>query len=276
MRKIGTVLFLVLFALVWMVPCYFMGQNISEHFEYKNLLRNGVETEAIIIVGTASSTSTVNGVPNYSIEYFFYDNDGQKCYGKTSESYTKTEISKLQQDGIILVKYNPENKKSVEASYKLGHNISLIIFSIVIIGVDAIIWGIAIYNIVKIIHRIVILKNGDEYIATFITSSSLVRVNHIPMYYIKYSWIDDRGEKKEAKSDHEYTYHEAKAYEAAGNFKIRVKNGKSVIVSKPSEIIIVKNKEVDKPKKAGKCVCSYCGTTYKKDEKRCPSCGAVK
>lgn len=268
--------FIMLFAFFFMIPSLILFNDFKNGFVYKDLVKNGTETYATVVTNSARSTSEINGVKYYSIEYTFTDSNNETHTGRTSEAYTYSEIVVLKKNGTILIKYNPKTFQSIQATYKMGSSPTTTIF-LVFTGVDIIIWGVAIFLVVKEIKNRKILKNGKVYIATYVSSGSNVKVNGMPMFHIKYFWENENGEMFEEKSGHDYTYMEAMAFETAKTFKVKAANGKSVIYSTPAELVKLNTKnEKTKLKQEENIKCEYCGSLYSSKKTQCPSCGATR
>lgn len=276
MRKsILWILFLI-FALVFCIPSAFGLRGLFKHIENTKIVSNGVETEAIIIKNSANSNVTINHKKYYSIEYYFYDREGNKHFDKTSISFTSEEINKLESDGFITIKYNNKTFESIEASYSFSLSNGLDVILFFIFGAIGLVFCIILaIIIIKRMKDKNVYSNGAEILATFVNSNSNLKINDKPMFYISYCWYSATGEYKEGKSKSVYTEREAKLFEEAKKFKIKAMGDMSVILSTPEQLKAqlypnqhrIKDFEQE---------CRYCGSTYNKELNKCPKCGASK
>ena len=82
--KVFMFFFFLVFAIAFSMPAFFMIPQISEHFKYENIMKNGTQIEATAL--GAYSNIKVNDEKIYYIEYSFKV-DGNTYYGKTSSRY---------------------------------------------------------------------------------------------------------------------------------------------------------------------------------------------
>ena len=266
-------LFFLIFAVAFMIPSIVCGVFLSKYFENKSIVSNGIETEAKVVKGSYSSSLTVNGVSYYSIQFEFYDEKGEIHFGKTSEAFTIAEVRHLEEFGYITIKYDSKTFKAIEASYSIGEGDKLLfILCGVFTPVDLGFWCAVICLLVKEIRIGKLEKNGEEYEATMLSYGSNLQVNNIPMYFVTYYWINDKGEHKEGKSRSVFTHHEVLMLEEAKTFKIKARGDLSVIVSTPAQLNTESNNKHYEKERINKC--PYCGTRYKKDSYSCHKCGA--
>lgn len=276
MKKSFAWMLFLLFAVIFGLPCLFLIRWPIQHFKNKEILENGIKTEAAIIKDTAKTNMGINSVPYYSIEYYFFDTNGKKHFGETSASFTNDEINELERDGFITIKYDKKTYRSIEASYsfQLSNGLELI-FLIVFSSVDLVFWIILIVVMINAIKNKMVIKNGLEFTATLISFNSNTTINDHPIYYIKYYWNNASGERIEGKSKSVYTAREVILFEQAKQFKIKAIGDRSVVVTMPAEL----KAELypNQPKLQDfEFECRYCGTSYNKSLKRCPKCGALK
>ena len=268
-------LFFLMFAIFFMIPSLVMGGFVVKHFKNKNIASNGIETIAEVVEGSYASGVTVNGVSYYSIQFEFYDENGEIHYGKTSESYTMAQIRHLEESGYITIKYDSKTFKAIEASYSISAGNKFLFF---IGGVFALVdlgfWCAVICLIVKEVRCSKLEKNGDEYEATMISYGSNLRVNGVPMYFVTYSWINDRGEFKEGKSRSVFTLNEVLMLEESKIIKIKASGNRSVIVLTTAQLNMENNNKHYEKEINNKC--PYCGSKYLKSSNSCPKCGASK
>ena len=115
----------------------------ANRVDYKDILENGIETQAEVLKNTYYSSLEVNGVAYYTIDFEFVDENGHSHIGTTSETFTYYEISQLCERGVITIKYDPETFDAIEASYDpsqdSGKNIATT-FAVIFCVVDALLW----------------------------------------------------------------------------------------------------------------------------------------
>lgn len=145
---------------------------------------------------------------------------------------------------------------------------------IIFVAFDLILWGIFISQSIKITKIKRIMKTGKEYTATFLSYSSNIEVNEVPMYNITYFWKSNIGEYKEGKSLNIYNIQEAIAFKKAEQFKIKVLGNDSIIISKPAQMEIEQHELIENIE--NDVVCEYCNTGYSSKENKCPHCGAYR
>ena len=84
---------------------------------YEDLFNTGVKTEAIVDEFSYRSNSKINDVSMYYIEYSFFDENGQSHKGKTSPSYTYSEIEEIIKNEKVEIIYDSNTFESIETSY---------------------------------------------------------------------------------------------------------------------------------------------------------------
>ena len=275
-KKRGILVFIIIFAIIFLIPPLATVGQIGNHFKYQNILTNGIETEAIVLPDTEACNVEVNDIPYYSFEFSFVDQNGNTHFGRTSASFTISEVGMYERIGTITIKYNPKTFDAIESSYNFSNSEgtqTLVIIAVVFGIVDFIFWGVVIFLIKKSVKRKKIKEEGKEYTADFLEFSTNTMVNGRSMYKISYIWTDEEGNTHNGNSPSDYYYNEALAFEAAGTFKIKAKDGDSVVISTPQELI-KSLKKSENSKQNGKSKCQYCGSVYNGKETRCPSCGA--
>ncbi len=275
-KKHGILVFMIAFAIFFLIPPMLLVGQVGNHFKYQNILTNGIETEATVLPDTEASNVEINDIPYYSFEFSFVDQNGDTHIGRTSVSFTISEVGLYEKMGTITIKYNPKTFDAIESSYSFSNSEgvrALVIIAVVFGVVDCIFWGVVIFLIRKLVRREKIKEEGKEYTADFLEFSTNTRVNGRSMYKISYIWTDEKGNTHNGTSPSDYYYNEALAFEAACTFKIKAKDGDSVVISTPQELIRGLKKS-EKSKQNGKSKCQYCGSVYNEKESRCPSCGA--
>lgn len=245
------------------------------------LLKNGTETVATVLPDTKELVVTINNVDYYSIEYYFYAEDGTKHYGETTDTYKSYQIEELIDKGTLLIKYDPKTFESIESSYKLDNskNNGQIIIVLIFGSVSALLWvlvfGVGMTNIKRLKLEKKVLLEGKEYIATVSDINTTLTINGVPRYKIIYSWIGEDGRVVTGKTECKYFYQEA----------IDIKNNKHIIIRAigPNSVVY-KLPEVDNPgtnlqeildkSEQVNYFCEYCGGAISKETKKCDSCGA--
>lgn len=274
MKKIILII-LILVSSVFMVPSMILVGDVSKHISNKSILSNGIETEAVVLIGTASSNLIINDIHYYSIEYCFFDEEGNRHVGKTSDTYTLTEIRDIENDGFITIKYDAETFESIEATYSfedVSANLQiLIVFTIV----DVLLWGGVVLTIVAMVKDKQLLKHGKEFLATFVSSYSIGSVNGKQVFRIAYFWKNQDGMHVEGKSRNLFTEDEVSIFQTAKEFRIKAIGKKSVVVSTPAELMAQHSLNTLEPQQEY-CKCNYCGAIYSKELVKCSECGALK
>lgn len=275
-KKNGILGFMIAFAIFFFIPPMLLVGQVGNHFKYQNILTNGIEAEATVLPNTEASNVKINDIPYYSFEFSFVDQNGDIHIGRTSASFTISEVGMYEKIGTITIKYNPKTFDAIESSYSFSNSEgvqALVIIAVVFGVVDSIFWGVVIFIIIRSVKRKKIKEEGKECTADFLEFSTNTRVNGKSMYKISYIWTDEEGNTHNGTSPSDYYYNEALAFEAAGTFKIKVKDGDSVVISTPQELIRSLKKS-ENAKQNSKSKCQYCGSVYNVKESRCPSCGA--
>lgn len=277
--------FMLLFAVFFAIPVIVLvALMFVDKPDYKNILENGIETTGYIIENSATSNTTVNGEPYYSIKYYFKDENFNEHSGKTSESYTYFEVLQMEKRGTILIKYNPENFESIEANYDpsedVGNNLLWVFLAAFGIA-DLVMWVVTI-KVGK--HNLILAKverEGKEYTANVTGISSNLVVNNVHKYKVHYTWLGDMGETINGSSTSKYYYDEAVALENAKTVTIKAIGKDSVIMTTPDMCLdnhynnysdgISNDLANVKP---AELKCDYCGHIITKDDEYCGNCGA--
>ena len=108
--------------------------------------------------------------------------------GKTSSSFTYSQIMAINQQGTILIKYDPNTFDSVESSYQINKIETIIFYVLLFVDVAFIIANIVTFLITKNKEKIAI--SGKEYTAEFVAYKSNLSVNNLKLYNIVYTWVD--------------------------------------------------------------------------------------
>lgn len=280
--------FLMIFAVAFAIPVLILSIFIfSDNTDYDDLLKNGIETTGYVIENSATTTTTVNDVPYYSIKYYFRDENLNEHEGRTSESYTYWEITQMEKRGTIVIKYDPKTFDSIEANYDpsedVGRNTLWIFFAIFGLA-DVIMW---VFVVKAGIHNLLLAKvekEGKEYSATVTGISSSLVVNGVPKYKVSYTWIGDGGVSISGSSTSQYLYGEAAALESAGTITIKAIGKDSVIITTPDMCLhnhynniedgVANDLPPQTPQKPQEVRCDYCGHYISKNDEYCGHCGA--
>jgi len=287
--------FFIWFAVAFLIPVVIIGVFLfAGPVKHEQLLKTGIETTAYIKPSTYSTNTTVMGEEMYSVGYYFYDEHGDMHDGRTSESYTYSEIRNIIKKDTILIKYDPNTFDSVEAFYNPSHDtekIILIVFMSLFGLVDLILWGTAIKKGIYNIRSAYAIKNGQTYRAMVTDYRTNMTVNDKRLYKIQYTWKDSNGDIQSTWSPSEYSMDQAIALKEAQTIEIKAIGNKSAIITNPYDVINgMMNKhevgydasddnettgyEVHNDKVGKKSVCNYCGGEVDSKDKFCPTCGA--
>lgn len=220
-------IFFLIFAII---PSIIFGVNLSDDLENKNIAKYGVECEAEVYNGY--SNLTVNGVDYYYLVFKFFDENGEERHGRTTTKYTESEARRIYQNKKLEIKYDPVTFKSVEADF-VTSNVNIVMFG-VFSGIAGLMFVLILVTIVKGAKLNKIKKSGTPAIGQFIEAKTNVSVNGVPRYKIIYSYTNDKGEVKQAKTDSIYYFYQTEYFRELKNFNIRYSGNKSVIVDKPS------------------------------------------
>ena len=283
--------FLMIFAIFFAIPVIVLAAlTFSNNTDYDYLLENGIEAKGYIIENSAQSTTSVNDVSYYSIGYYFRDENLNEHEGRTSESYTYWEITHMEINGSIYIKYDPETYESIEATYNpsedVGRNTMWIFFAVFGL-VDAIMWVI----VIKVGRHNLLLakveKEGKEYTANVTGISSNVTINNVPRFKVHYTWIGDSGTTMSGSSTSKYFRGEAEALEMAKTITIKAMGKDSVIMTTPDMCLHNHYNNIEDgvandlppqtpptPQKPQEVKCDYCGHYVSSSEKYCNNCGA--
>lgn len=248
---------------------------------YKNILANGIETQAEVLEHTYRSTLEVNGEHYYRIDFEFVDENGYSHIGTTSETFSYYEISQLCERGVITIKYDPESFDAIEASYDpsedLGKNTTTIL-ALFFLGVDAILWLFVIKTGIRNIKEKKLAETGREYSAKVSYIHTNVTVNGVPKYKVNYTWVGEKGTTRSGSSRSTYLRHEAEALEHAGTIQIKAEGKHSVIVTTPdmcqhTHYDNLTDEEADQQRQE-QLKCDYCGHNISSSDEYCSNCGA--
>lgn len=215
---------------------------------YQSLINNGIEIDAEIIPDSATTNTTVNGEPFYSINYRFVV-DELTYTGKTSNSYTYSEIDRLEEIGRIKIIYDPETFESIEASYSYTNDTSFnvgLIFIAIFGTVDLVFWLLAIRRIYKNYRTSKVKKTGIEYTAIVEGINSNMKVNGMPYYMITYSWNDGFGNRYTTTSPSDYPESVAFEIENAKYIKIKALGKESTIIDIAPNLSLSERMEINK------------------------------
>ena len=156
----------------------------------------------------------------------------------------------------------------------------------VVIGI--IVFGIGLRGILKGIRFKRIRRKGTQTVGMFLDSASGITMNGVPLYYIKFSFVNEDGATVEVKTPSIYTIRQAEFYEKLGRFEIKYINNVAVITQGVNYRLLDKMIDEEKDKespltpleedtrpiiKQGYYFCDYCGNEQEKSGK-CKSCGA--
>lgn len=156
-------------------------------------------------------------------------------------------------------------------------------FLLIFVAIGLVVFSIGFRFLLKNFRYRKIKKIGTKTIGVFIDRACGLTVNGTPMYYIKFSFVNDSGESIEIKTPSVYTVRQSEFYEKIGRFEVKFVNNVAVI-SQPVDYRLLEKIEysgedasdrVDiKPVvKQGYYRCDYCGNEQEKTGK-CKSCGA--
>lgn len=159
-------------------------------------------------------------------------------------------------------------------------------FLLIFVVIGCIVFLIGLRGILKNIKYKIIRKKGIKSIGVFIDRACGVTVNGTPMYYIKFSFVNEQGTSIEFKTPSIYTVRQAEFYEKLGRFEIKYLN-KVAVITQPVDYRLIdkineheenRNSTLFNPEnrptiKNGYYYCDYCGNEQEKPGK-CKSCGA--
>ena len=277
--KHNVVIIFAIFVAVFAIILSFIA--FGNRVDYKDILANGIETQAEVLEHTYRSNLEVNGVPYYKVDFEFVDENGHSHIGTTSESFTYYEISQICDRGVITIKYDPESFDAIEASYNPSQDTgkkSITTIALVFMGIDAILWFFAIKTGIRNIREKKLAENGREYTAKVTYISSNVVVNDVPKYKVHYTWVGENGTAMSASSRSIYLRHEAEALESAGTIQIKAEGKLSVIITSPdmcqhNHYDNLTNEVADQQRQA-QLKCDYCGHNISSSDEYCGNCGA--
>ncbi len=274
--------FLAIFAIFFAIPVIAFGAlAFGNSVNYKDILNNGIETQAEVLEHTYRSSLEVNGVPYYRIDFEFVDENGHSHIGTTSETFTYYEITQLCERGVITIKYDPRSFDAIEASYSpsedTGKN-AMLIFFFVFGGVDVLLWVAVVKTGINNIKNAKVAKSGKDYTATVTHINSNVSVNHVPKFKVHYTWVGENGATMSGSSSSIYSRYEAEALERAGNIQIKAEGKRSVIMTTPdmcqhNHYDNISNSEANIQRQE-QLKCDYCGHNITKQDEYCGNCGA--
>ncbi len=274
--------FLAIFAIFFAIPVIALGAlAFGNSVNYKDILNNGIETQAEVLEHTYRSSLEVNGVPYYRIDFEFVDENGHSHIGTTSETFTYYEITQLCERGVITIKYDPKTFDAIEASYNssedTGKN-TMLIFFFVFGGVDVLLWVAVVKTGINNIKNAKIAKTGKDYTATVTHINSNVTVNHVPKFKVHYTWVGENGVTMSGSSSSIYSRYEAEALERAGNIQIKAEGKRSVIMTTPdmcqhNHYDNISNSEANVQRQE-QLKCDYCGHNISPKDEYCANCGA--
>lgn len=280
-NRLSLFIVLIIMAIAFSAPAFVFISNIGKNNFKKEIFENGVETVATVDSSSYGSSLTINDVEYYSIEYWFYDDNGNVHKGETGENYTYYDIQLMIQQRLIAIKYDPNTFKSVEMTYYDSGNISETANTlfIAVFGVVALaLWVTVGFFIFKFVKIRILQSKGKTVNAMVTQVKGGVTVNHVHMFKVFYCYQDNMI-TKEGHSGYEYTHSQARAFENMKNIQILVYKNMSKIKTNPNEIIYEQSFEnadsFDKNTSQKKFThCQYCNSTVLEDETKCPNCGA--
>ncbi len=160
-------------------------------------------------------------------------------------------------------------------------------FLLIFVIIGMIVFAVGLRQILKNFRMRKIKKKGIQTMGMFIDSASNISMNGTPLYYIRFSYINEDGVSVETKTSSIYTIRQAEFYEKLGRFEIKYMNNVAVITQSIDYRLLEKLKEKEKVEpltplepyddrptvKHGYYFCDYCGNEQEKPGK-CKSCGA--
>ena len=168
----------------------------------------------------------------------------------------------------------------------------MLIFTV--IGTVIVVTGVK--KVVLAVQLKALLHNGKDGYGNYISHSSNVRTNGVPIYYIVFTYTNDKGQVVQSKTESKYHAEEATYYSQVGKFKIKYSD-KHAVISEPVDYAVLhkmRSQMVNSPtytvgtsypqytvtstshgtvEKEVYYVCDYCGGTQNKPGK-CNYCGA--
>ncbi len=161
-------------------------------------------------------------------------------------------------------------------------------FLMIFVVIGLIVFGVGLRNILKSLRLKHIKRKGTQTMGMYLDSASPVSMNGVPLYYIKFSFVNEDGAAIEVKTPSIYTIRQAEFYEKLGRFEVKYINKVAVITQNVDYRLLDKMLEAEKEKetplaplkqggrpiiKNGYYFCDYCGNEQEKPGK-CKSCGA--
>lgn len=162
-------------------------------------------------------------------------------------------------------------------------------FLLIFVAVGLIVFIIGLRNVLKGLRLKRIRKKGTQTMGMYLDSASNVSMNGVPLYYIRFSFVNENGTSIEVKTPSIYTIRQAEFYEKLGRFEIKYINNIGVITQGVDYRLLDKMKKEEERKgepltpleptddrptiKQGYYFCDYCGNEQEKPGK-CKSCGA--
>ena len=291
MKKViseNSVLFIC--AAFFLIFVFLTGSQVIDSYKYTKLAQTGIETTAEFVGIDTSQSLEVSGTCYYSGIYVFTDDKGVEHSGKTSLSFTYEELQNIQNNGRLLIVYNPETFESVEAGFSLWENKfqkSLFIITIVLIVIDSLFFVCGIVVLIRGIKKHKTSKRGRKVQADIVKVGCWRAIGCLPMYYIEYKWIDQLGNEHYAKTDPEYSLEVVEKLKQIGKIEIKV-YGKKSTVAKDYELENLRGKfnidnqsfETDEYQNSNgtiattKKLCEYCEQEVNNNDKYCKHCGA--
>jgi len=281
-----------LFIIIFIIPTLIGLVGTIKYVDKSKIVKNGIETEGKIL--NSSSSVTINDVSYYKLQIEYMDQDRETHIAWTGEDYTSYEFEDLK---YIIIKYDPNtfeiSKPNIDASSYSFYFVFLSIFG----TLTLITLAFLIKNIVMDIKEAQVKRHGIETDAKFVLSGSNLKVNDVPYYYIKYSFVDNTGKEHEKKTRSIYKSDEADFFQVKETFRIRYSGNCSVITEQIDTSIISKIRsaklaavpsvsdlfeglmsgngiaKVEQPEELLK-ICLYCGSQVDEDTPICPHCSA--
>lgn len=250
---------------------------VDNYYSAINLLKDGVVTDAYIIEGSEKYQGGALDQEYYSIKYFFYDENGVKHFGETTNTYILEDIIKMTDNESLKIKFDPNTFESIESSYKYTIDTLKLTACIVLSVFDVILWVIILYDfcLYKVHNKINI--NGKEYTAEVLEMFSNLKVNGIDKYKIRLMWQDVKGKTIVSNTNSIYLYNEALEITTARYVKIKA-IGKYAIITSYSKDLQSLNDKMNLSNNTNLTEtdvrCVYCGYKYNSADKVCPNCGA--
>ena len=142
------------------------------------------------------------------------------------------------------------------------------------VAIGVIVFIVGLRMLLKDIRFGIVRKKGIKTMGIFSDRACGVTVNGTPMYYIKFSYMNDEGKSVEFKTPSIYTIRQAEFYEKLGRFEIKYMHNVAVISQPVDYRLLDKMKENEKDKdipdyyqptderpevKQGYYFCDYCG-----------------